>query len=45
LVQTKESPPEDVPHHVTFAFVFHAFQPDADIVVGAPYERGVGDDV
>lgn len=45
LVQTKESPPKDVPHHVTFAFVFHAFQPDADIVVGAPYERGVGDDV
>ncbi len=44
-VQTNDDPPEDVPHHVTFAFVFHAFQPDAEIVLGAPFERGGGDDV
>ena len=44
-VRTKGPAPEDVPHHVTFAFVFHAFQPDAEVVTGAPFERGAGDDV
>ncbi len=44
-VRSKGSPPEDVPHHVTFAFVFHAFQPGAEIVLGEPFERGEGDDI
>ncbi len=44
-VQTKDSPPEDLPHHVTFAFVFHAFQPDAEIVIGPPFQGGEADDV
>ena len=44
-VRTKDDPPEDMPHHVTFAFVFHAFQPDAEIVLGGPFERGEGDDI
>ncbi len=44
-VRTKGNPPEDVPHHVTFAFVFHAFQPDAEILTGSQFQRGEGDDV
>ena len=44
-VRTKGKPPEDVPHHVTFAFVFHAFQPEAEIIAGGQFQRGLGDDV
>ncbi len=44
-VQTKDDPPEDVPHHVTFAFVFHAFQPEADIILGPPLRNADGDHV